>query len=186
MASTITQFLSMLSTMGSDVIFHREDGGTPCPCRTPEGFRDPAWHNMNPTEPLCNEQGFLTTAVEFSVKASIQPAQTQYVRIAQRVNALLGDVQRDDKFGVLPCTWGGHAVDLDDWSDAGEDYLVYDGRRYVVVAADKLPDIDGTPGHHWECGLRLLSGARPAAPVPVGLYPNPGLYPNIGLYPEAA
>jgi len=39
--STVAEFLALLSSNGSDAIYHRDDGATPCPCRTPEGFRDP-------------------------------------------------------------------------------------------------------------------------------------------------
>lgn len=109
---------------------------------------------------MCNEQGFLTVAVEFTVKASIQPATIGYNRPGQRSNELLGDVQRDDKIGFFPCAWSGHTLDFRNWSDAGEDYVVYDSERYIVVAADKLADIDGVPDHHWEVGLRLVRTSR--------------------------
>lgn len=161
MRGTVDMFNDVLLKMGSNVIFHREDGGSSCPCRTPEGFRDPAWHRLNPDEPVCNEQGFLTTAMEIRVKASIQSAVSGQSRAAQRSNALLGEVSADDKLGIFPCEWYGDVLDFTDWSDAGEDYIVYDGNRYMVVAADKLPDVDGNASHHWEVGLRLLKLARP-------------------------
>lgn len=264
--------------MGSDVLFHREDTGEVCPCVTPEGFRDPAFHRLHapnqfaPSEidwaydgehtivvvwtglsfesnktltvddyglsvsdsvqniqmgslkltnvpndevgtehiaqlvdefipdigtqthdfpftigtpsgvnpdflngiglenlggqayinpPVCNEQGILPVIVEFMVKASVQPAFSGLSRHAQRSNQLLGEVMRDDKLGIFPCVWGGRTIDFDDWSDAGEDFIRYDGQRYVVVSADKVPDIDGSPDHHWECGLRLVKDGRP-------------------------
>lgn len=158
---TVAQFNGVLETMGSDVVYHRE-AGSPCPCRTPEGFRDPAWHIANPDEPLCNERGILAVVTEYTVKGSIQPAMTANRRMSQRANDLLGDVQRDDKVAILPCTWGGHTLNLDGWSDAGDEYLTYDGKRYTVVAVDKVPDVDGDPNHHYEAGLRLLSAGRPA------------------------
>jgi hypothetical protein len=160
---TIAQFNSVLTSMGSDLVLHREQGGTPCPCRTPEGFRDPSWHAANPGAPVCNEQGYLDPVVtEFTVKGSIQPAQTAYRRLSQRVSDLLGDIQFDDKIGILPCSWGGNTVNLRDWSEAGEDYIEYDGDRYTVVSADKIPDVDGDPSHHWETGLRILTASRPS------------------------
>jgi hypothetical protein len=70
-------------------------------------------------------------------------------------------VQSDDKLGVFPCEWYGSTLDFDNWSDAGEDFVVYDDRRFMVVAADKLPDIDGNPNHHYEVGLRLMKTERP-------------------------
>lgn len=162
MTKTVARFHAALMRMGSDVVYHREDDGSPCPCRTPEGFRDPTWHIANSGEPVCNEQGFLTEAVEFTIKGSIQPAVTAYRRPSQRAIDLLGDVQTNDKIAVLPCTWNGRDVDLSDWSEAGEDYLLYDGTRYAIVSYDSLPDVDGDPRHHWEAGLRELSAARPS------------------------
>jgi hypothetical protein len=42
--NTQAQFLKIVERHGSTVTFHRETGGVDCPCLTPEGFRDPAWH----------------------------------------------------------------------------------------------------------------------------------------------
>lgn len=164
MESTLDTFLDIITQMGSDVIYHREGVGTNCPCRSAEGFRDPTWHHENPDAPVCNEQGFLAAPVtEFQVKASIQPALPQrgLNRAAQRVNDLLGSVEQDDHVGIFPCVWAGQSLNFRDWSEAGEDFILHDGRRFIVVAADKLPDIDGNPNHHWECGLRLMGGERP-------------------------
>lgn len=157
---TIPQLVAILETMGSDVTYHREEGGVACPCRSQEGFRDPAWHRLHPGDPVCNEQGFLVDATEYVVKASVQPAQAGYRRMEQRAEQLLGSVETDDKLGIFPCVWGAHTLNFDDWSDAGEDYILYDGERYTVVSADKVPDVDGDPSHHWEVGLRLMRLSR--------------------------
>lgn len=158
MTATIAKLNSILTSMGSDVTYHREEGGAACPCRTPEGFRDPAWHRAHPLEPVCNEEGFLAVSVtEFAVKASVQPAVTRsFARPNQRADVLLGDIQKDDKLGIFPVVWAGQTLDFRGWSEAGEDYILYDGDRYVAVAADKVPDVDGDPDHHWEVGLRLV------------------------------
>lgn len=161
MAATVGEFTAMLEQMGSTVVFHREEGGTACPCRTPEGFRDPAWHRSHPGEPVCNEQGFLTTPVEFTVRAAVQPIRMRYNRPGQRDSDLLGEIQTDDRIGIFPCTWGGNTLDFDNWSDAGEDFILYDNKRYLAVSADKVPDTDGDPSHHWEVGLRLIKRGRP-------------------------
>jgi hypothetical protein len=162
MTATLAKLTAILNTMGSDVTFHREDGGTPCPCRTPEGFRDPAWHRANPSEPVCNELGLLApVVVNFIVKASVQPAAYGYRRVNQRAEELLGEVEKDDKLGIFPCVWNGNPVSFEDWSDGGEDYVIYDGERYFAAGADKVPDIDGDPNHHWEVGLRLIKIGRP-------------------------
>lgn len=164
MTATIAKLNAILTKMGSDVTFHREDGGTPCPCRTPEGFRDPTWHRdpAHVAEPVCNELGLLAPTVKnYVVKASVQPAVYGYRRFNQRAEELLGEVEHDDKLGIFPCTWNGNVINFDDWSDGGEDYVLYDGERYFAVSADKVPDIDGDPNHHWEVGLRLIKIGRP-------------------------
>lgn len=161
MQSTIDKFVATLQQMGSDITVHRESGGTDCPCRTIDGYRDPAYHVLNTDAEVCNENGVLADVAEFVVKGSCQPAVTQYTRPSQRATDVLGDAQRDDRIFILPIEWEGNVVDLYGWDDSGSDYLVYDGRRYSVVSADKLPDVDGSP-HHWEAGARLLTGARPS------------------------
>lgn len=163
MTATIGKLNAALETMGSTMTFHREQGGTSCPCRTPEGFRDPAYHHINPTEPDCNEQGMLDAVVnDFIFKGSIQGALTRQMRESQIDDRVLASINADDKLGIFPCSWNGHTLDFTNWSEAGEDYVLYDGHRYTIVAADKWPDVDGDPNHHWECGLRLLDGERPS------------------------
>jgi hypothetical protein len=157
-AATAEAFQSLLLVMGSDVTYHREEGGAPCPCLTPEGFRSPAWHKANPLEPVCNEKGVLAPVVtEVDVKAAVQPVRASRRRgVVERATELFGEIEQDDHLGVFPVNWQGAKLDFFDWSDAGEDYIVYDTRRFYAVAADKLPDTDGDPDHHWECLLRLL------------------------------
>lgn len=122
----------------------------------------PAWHREHLLEPICNEQGFLATVItEYVVKASIQPPYNMFRRTNERANELLGEVQRGDMLGIFPVNWGDHFIDFEGMSEAGEDYVLYDGKRYIVVAADKVPDVDGDPNHHWELGLRLVKGSRP-------------------------
>lgn len=79
---------------------------------------------------------------------------------AERVSDLLGDIQRNDHIGIFPVEWNGNTLDFSTFSEAGEDFILYDGRRFLVVAADKIPDVDGDPNHHWEVGLRLVRTAR--------------------------
>jgi hypothetical protein len=155
-------FDSILASNGTPVIYHREEPGVYCPCRTPEGFRSPAWHKANPSEPVCNEQGILPVVVNFPVNAFVQPATGgQRGRGAERISLLLGEVQRDDHFGVFPTTWQGNVLDFSTFSDTGEDYILYDGRRFIVVASDKLKDTDGVTDFSWEVGLRLAKTERP-------------------------
>lgn len=271
---TLAQFHDILVTMGSDVLFHREDANFPCICRTPEGSRDPRvhhlwqqgilydtientidgtqftnppvsevayrfylvtpeaaivgeawelgiqvspgepqgfkllvsdegrtlaqgfanvqrytdqdgkWHDLGiqdftqpfwidtsplgagaikPDEPLpsCNEQAFVRSVTEFSVRASVQPPYNMFRRTNERANDLLGEVRKGDMFGIFPVEWNGNVLNFQNFSEAGEDFIVYDSNRYMIVAADKVPDVDGDPNHHWELGLRLIKPGRP-------------------------
>lgn len=162
MTATIAKLNDILLKHGSTVTCHREYGGTVCPCRTREGNRDPAWHLANPGAPKCNEAGMLPVVEQFTVKASIQPITGSLQRRnAERILGFFpGEVESDDHIGVFPVTWEGHTLDFSLWLDTGTDYVLYDNRRFIVVSHDKLPDIDGDPNHHWECGLRLANPVR--------------------------
>lgn len=161
--STVDQFTGLLTAHASDVIYHRDDALVPCPCRTPEGFRDPEWHEAHPLEPVCNEDGMLpdpSTTVNISVKAFVQPAQsTRLTRLADEyIQQLFGEIQTDDHVGIFPCVWAGTTLEFRDWSQTGADYIIYDNRKFLVVNANLIPDpSDGNPYHHWETALRLIS-----------------------------
>lgn len=161
--STVAQFTALLNSNASDVLFHRSDSSIPCPCLTPEGFRDPVWHLENPGAPLCDENGMLPSpseTVHMLIKGFVQPIQsTRATRLStEYLEEMFGQVQADDHLAILPCVWGGKTLEFREWSQSGEDYLEYDGQRFLVVNANKIPDpSDGNPNHHWEVGLRLIS-----------------------------
>lgn len=269
--SSVPLFIALCNAKGSTVTFHREPAGVECPCRTPEGFRDPRFHlelpkygdqtvtfdatqagNLDFTQPsrdyfflakgaaadaspliyvgstyanehvanfrvvisgiefpvrgnvtaydvyrstnngpqqyigtinvgtttftdnnlpngatlpndypvLCNEEGLIAVPVEFNVKGFVQPIQsTRATRLnAEILTEMFGEVQADDHLGILPCTWLGNPLDFREWSQSGDEYVVYDGRRFMVVNSNKIPDPDdGNPNHHWEVGLRLIT-----------------------------
>lgn len=161
--SLIAPFASLLESQGSDVLFVRVDSTIPCPCLTPEGFRDPEWHIANSGAEVCNEEGKLADpahTVNMTVKAFVQPAQsTRATRLTTEiVQQMFGQVQADDHLGIFPASWSDVELDFYDWSASGEDYVEYNSRRYIVVAAHLIPDpSDGNPRHHWEVGLRLIN-----------------------------
>lgn len=161
--STVQQFVSLCNTNGSTVRYVRADSTIPCPCRTPEGFRDPEWHAANPDQPVCNEEGMLPDpahTVDISLKAFVQPIQsTRATRLsAEYISQMFGEVIADDHLGIFPESWGGTELNFFDWSQSGEDFIQYYGRKFLVVNANLIPDpSDGNPRHHWECGLRLMS-----------------------------
>jgi hypothetical protein len=159
--STTAAFQALLTAHGSAVVFHRDDSTTPCPCQTPEGFRDPEWHVAHPTDPVCNAKGMLPSAIEFGVKAFIQPAQsTRATRLtSEYIQELFGTVRADDHIGIFPVIWNGQVLNFDDWSQDGEDYIAYNGEKFFIVNINILPDpSDGNPNHHVEAGLRVLRG----------------------------
>lgn len=44
--SLVAEFEKLITVHGSDVTYHRTTGlGVTCPCVSPEGFRDPEWHD---------------------------------------------------------------------------------------------------------------------------------------------
>lgn len=160
---TVGAFEALLTVHGSDVIYHRDDASTPCPCLTPEGFRDPEWHDAHPTAPVCNERGFLPgpTSADFPIKAMVQPLisrSTGRKIPTEYLEQLYGTIQEDDMFGLFPTAWNGVQLDFNDWSQAGEDYIVYNSQKYLCINGKLVPDpADGNPRHHWECGLRLIA-----------------------------
>lgn len=161
---TVEQFIGLLTAHGSSVIFHREDAGSgtmiPCPCQTPEGQRDPEWHDANPAAPICNERGFLPPGItELSIKGFVQPIQsTRATRLSTEfTQAMFGTLEGDDHLGIFPESWQGNSLDFYDWSQSGDEYVRYNNRDFLVVNANLIPDpADGNPRHHWEVGLRLI------------------------------
>lgn len=161
--STIPDFLGILTQHGSDVIYHRDDSVIPCPCRTPQGSRDPVWHIQNPAAPVCNESGMLPqvgTTANFAVKAFVQPVQSGAVRrlTSEQIQQIFGEIESDDHIGFFPVQWAGKTLNFYQWGQSTEDYITYNARKYQCVSANLIPDpSDGNPWHHWEVGLRLVS-----------------------------
>jgi hypothetical protein len=143
------------------VLYHRDDSLTPCPCRTPEGFRDPEWHAQHPASPVCNPAGMLPgTPVNVIVKAFMQPIQsTRATRLStEQLIQMFGEIQADDHLGIFPMEWASQPINFRDWGGATEDYVEYNGQRFTIVNANLIPDPDdGNPEHHWEVGARLIS-----------------------------
>jgi len=96
---------------------------------------------------------------DITVKAFIQPIQsTRATRLAtERLVELFGEIQTDDHLGIFPIVWNSVALNFYDWGQAGEDYVQYDGRKFQVVNANKMPHPEGMSDGHWEVALRLKS-----------------------------
>jgi len=161
--STVDQFIGLCNTHGSDVKYHRDDSATPCPCLTPEGFRDPVWHLQNPAAPECNAAGMLPSSgvSDFMVKGFFHPVQAGAVRrlTTEQISEIFGEVEADDHLGILPVTWADHTLNFFDWGLATEDWVEYVGRKFTAVSVNLIPDpADGNPWHHWEVGFRLIKG----------------------------
>lgn len=160
---TVDEFIALANARGSVVTYHRDDSTVLCPCRTPEGFRDPIWHIQNPAEPVCNEAGLLPqpgTTAHFNFRGWVQPVQSGAVRrlTADQYIQLFGEIQADDHIGLFPCTWNGNVLNFYEWGESTEDWIEYNARRYTVVNTNLIAAPDtGDPLHHWEVGLRLIS-----------------------------
>jgi hypothetical protein len=158
----VEEFLALAAARGSDIQYHRDDSFIPCPCLTPEGFRDPIWHIQNPDEDVCNEAGMLPqpgTTADFTVKGWVQPVQAGAVRrlTTEQLIQIFGEVDADDQLGIFPCEWSGKLLNFYQWGPAQEDYITYNGRRFTCVNANLIAAPDtGYPFHHWEVGLRLI------------------------------
>jgi hypothetical protein len=161
--STVRRFHRLLMRSASDVIFHRDDSVDPCPCRTPEGNRDPIWHLQHPMAPVCNEAGFLPgSTLNMEVKAFVQPIQsTRATRLTDEyLVQMFGQIEANDHLGIFPCEWRGQIISFDDWGPSGEDWIEYAGKRFTVVNINTIPDpSDGNPYHHHEVGMRLIEDA---------------------------
>ena len=160
---TKERFDSLVARNGQQVIYHREDGGVDCPCLSPEGNRSPKWHKANPGAPVCNERGKINVqTVHLVGRAFIQPVQSGATRrlTDEYIEAMFGEVQVDDHIGIFPIQLGQTMLDFQEWSAAGEDYILYRNRRFQVVSANYIPDPDGGGAHHWEVGLRLIKTGR--------------------------
>lgn len=150
----------LLLQYGSDATIHRDDSLMPCPCRTPEGSRDPRWHLANLLATVCNENGFLPAANEILTKAFIQPvASTRGVRMSEERGVFpVGEIDTDDHVGIFPTKWNSQVIDFRNWGPANEDYIAYNGRKYTLVNVNLMPDaLTGNPNGHWELALRLIS-----------------------------
>ena len=163
MVSTVPDFISLVTMHGSDVIYYRVDSEIPCPCQTIEGYRDPEWHDANPSEPVCNEAGMLpdpNDTTNLKVKGFCQPIQsTRATRLqAEYFVQMFGEIQADDHLGILPCQWNGIDLNFFDWPQSSTSYITYNNRKFTIVNTNLIPDpADGNPYHHWELGLRLIS-----------------------------
>lgn len=160
----------LLERRGTNVLYHRELHTQECPCRTPEGFRDPAWHKAHPTAPECNSAGYLSDPVEATVKAFVQPVMAGRRSIAmQSITEMFGQVQTDDHIGVFPVEWAGTQLEFDNWSQAGDEYIEYNTWRFVVVGWSAVPS-PANAGiiHHYETALRRINK------IPFGRPPSGG------------
>jgi hypothetical protein len=161
---TKEQFNMLVNSNGSDVVYHRESGGTVCPCVSPEGYRSLTWHRDHPSDPVCNEQGRLNSVVvNLAGKAFVQPVQSGATRrlTTEYMQAMFDEVQSDDHVGMFPLKFSGVDLDFREWDQSGEDYILYSGRRFIVVNVNDIPAPDTGLLHHYETGLRLVKLERP-------------------------
>lgn len=148
---------SIFERKGAPVLIHREGDTVPCPCRTPEGYRDPEWHKAHPDAPVCNANGFLVNPIDLTVKAFMQPAQNGR-RGMSSITELFGQIQTDDYLGMFPLSAGAITLYFDNWTTSGAEYIAYNGMRFIVVGWSLIPDPhDSGKNHHWELALRRIN-----------------------------
>jgi hypothetical protein len=162
---SVTTFLQLLEARGTRLLISRSNQGVVCPCRTPEGFRDPIWHLENPSEPVCDEEGYLSEGSPIrdnhEIRAFIQPVQSsRATRLStERLIQLFGEIQADDHLCIMPVTWGGWTVDIDNWGRGGDDVIkdIQLDAYYMLVNFNYIYDPTTRDVlHHIEVGLRLI------------------------------
>lgn len=146
----------LFKTKGAPVLLHKEGDLVPCPCRTPEGYRDPMWHKAHPEAPECNAEGYLDYSIETIVKGFVQPA--FYGGRNVNITQPFGEIRNDDHIAMLPLTTpAGTELDFTDWTDTGADYIEFAGLKFIVVGWSRIPDPhDSSLFHHWELLLRRI------------------------------
>lgn len=162
MTSAKTETEILFAEFGSFVRYYRSESQIPCPCRTPEGYRDPEWHLRNPAEPVCDPAGMLPdpdATTDVVIPGFVQPvtsARGSKLPAEMLPQLFGGEIEADDHIGMFPETWDGNELNFFDWSRTGQDFIEYYGRRFIVVNANLIPDPYGDPRNHWEVGLRLI------------------------------
>lgn len=155
--------VAIFQSNGSSVRYFRVDSQIPCPCRTPEGYRDLDWHLQHPTATMCDPNGMLpdpANTIDKMIKAFVQPVTSaRGAKLPAEVLPQLfgGDLQADDHIGIFPEAWDGAELNFFEWGRSGEDFVEYGGRRFTIVNSNLIPDPSGDPRGHWECGLRLIA-----------------------------
>jgi hypothetical protein len=147
---------TLIERRGAPVLLHTEGDLVPCPCRTPEGYRDPVWHKAHPDEPICNEEGFLDDPIELNVKGFVQPA--FYGGRNVPITQTFGEIRNDDHIVMFPMqTPSGVELDFTTWTDTGADYILFNDLKLIVIGWSKIPDPhDASKFHHWELLLRRI------------------------------
>lgn len=149
---------------GAWTTYHREGHTTLCPCVTPEGFRDPIWHKAHPEAPECNARGYLPDPIEYQVKAFVQPVYgaRRLSQVSQNLLQAFGEFETDDHIGLFPTSWAGLPLDFENWSDAGDEWVEFNGLRFIVISWIQIPDPhDSSNVHHWEVSLRRINKNQP-------------------------
>lgn len=149
---------NLFTRKGADVLVHRERHSVPCPCLTQEEFRDPIWHKDHPLEPVCNDRGFLADSIERIVKGFVQPTFAMRRIGNQVIEEAFGEVQIDDHIGMFPMIWNNAAVDFENFSQAGDEWIEYNNLRFMVVGWTRIPDPANPNNYdHWELALRRIN-----------------------------
>lgn len=152
----------LMNKKGTTIVWHREADLAPCPCLTPEGFRDPTWHAAHPQAIVCTDAGFLPDPFLVNFKGFMQPISMGRTgrgsSVRQYVAEMFGDVRVDDYVGMFPYDWYGQILDFSDFSQKGDEWIEWNGWRFIIIAWPLIPDpFDTSKFHHWECLLRRIN-----------------------------
>lgn len=162
-------FTSLIHRKGTTLVYRKDQAlSVPCTCRTEEGFRDPFWHLNNPSEPDCNEVGFLPQPgeqTEIVFKGFIQAVQsTRATRLSTEYQIRdFAQFEEDDHLGIFPYEWDGERLRVFEWGRSGED-VIYEpmfDRYYTIANVNNHydPTVSNVL-HHFEVGLRYITAPQ--------------------------
>ncbi|WP_432400955.1 hypothetical protein [Wukongibacter sp. M2B1] len=134
-------FDKKIDKYGQSAILHKYIPGTRCTCYDEStGYCDPQWHRDNPTEPECNEEGYLDGSTEQTpLKAFIFPSSDLNRKLVDEVVlSSIGKIDKDDYIYV-----GKSDVDIFNL-DIDIDYLEHNNKKWQIINPDsyKIGDID--------------------------------------------
>jgi hypothetical protein len=130
-------FNRVVDKHGQSFVIYKQGNTTRCPGFNSEtGYCDPQYHRDNPTEPQCNEAGYVEEEpTQISDRAFIQPigatSTSSRSNDLEKVLERVGEILVDDHLYI-------GKSDIDIFSLSKSDFLEHDGRNFDVLSPDSI------------------------------------------------